>query len=290
MWIMPDADADILDGNVDTEDMIRIAQREQEMLEQNENESPKAGKKGKRARKGRKSKDSIESRENEGEQLEGEGDDEEVPQLVEAMDTSGANLDVQEHAEKPKRKGRNSGSTAKRKRKSTEKDASFLLENVVPNEEENSVMAGNKSASKRSRNTRSRKSDTKLVEEDTDEDEPAQLKDMNHSPQVQEGEGEEPISADLADLPKKLRRAKKNAGTSPRRTVQVVIESAVVDEDDVAATLHKPLTPAHMEHHRTHSGASAEAEKEAEITPKKALEKSLGKAESVRHRCDCQHQ
>ncbi|KAE9369317.1 hypothetical protein N431DRAFT_485242 [Stipitochalara longipes BDJ] len=298
-----------MDMDVDMEDLIAIAQQEQ--LESRA-ETPKVGKAekekrgGKKGRKGRKSKDLVEELEHEGEQLSGEGGNgghhEEVPEVVEATQEAmemngGANLDVQGHAEKPKRKNRPSGSTSKRKRKSTEADAPFQPGEVVP-EEDASMLTEVKSASNKRRNTRSRKSRSELVEENTDEDEPAQLKGIDDSSQhkatqnpMSEG-GEDSIPTESAADFLKTPQRTKNARDSLHQALQVLIGSAMVDDDPVAA-LHDPPTLAHSEHHRTHSASheeharnakkdlrsrgSAEPEEESEMTPKKASKKALGK-------------
>ncbi|PMD42697.1 hypothetical protein L207DRAFT_457172 [Hyaloscypha variabilis F] len=288
-----EGDMDV-DMDVGLEEMIAIAQQEQEQREGKGEKEKRGGKKG---RKGRKSRDLVKEPENEGQKLGEEGvnqnDDEEVPQLVEV---------IQEDIETSlgfRRKGRPNGSTTKRKRKSIEDDAPFRPGGVVPEEEEPPTLNEIKSANNKGRNTRSSKSRSELVEEDTDEDEPPQLKGMNDPPQEQATQdsvpedGEESIPENLSDLSNKLRRAKKNAAVSPRRTVQVVIEPDVAHNDDPAAGLHKPLTPAHVERNRSHStsheeppsnstkdarlGASTEPEEEAEMTPKKPSKKALGK-------------
>ena len=273
----------------------------------------RAGKEGKKGKKKggrvRNSKDLLkESKEQGEEQLGGEGAsgdvDKEVADLVETVHeamnaTIGANLDVHEYTEKPKKREGPNGTTKKRKRKSGDSDTSFEPEESVP-EVDVSMLVEFKTTENKGKNTRSRKSRSALMEEDANEDEPTQLRSKNNPVQhvptqdVIAEDGEEPVSADLVGLPNKLRRAKKKAKMSPHKSIEAVIAAAAVeDDDDSAAALHRPLAPAHTEHHRTSSNAQekavaqlqkgadprapADPEEELETTPNKPSQKALGK-------------
>lgn len=273
----------------------------------------KAGKKGKKGKKKggrvRRSKDLLKESEEQGEeQLGGEGAngdvDEEVPELVETVHeamnaTVGANLDVHEYTEKSKKRRGPNGTTKKRKRKSGDSDTPFEPEGAVP-EEDVSMLVEFKTAENKGKNTRSRKSRGALMEEGANENEPTQLKSKNNpeqhvpTPDVIAEDGEEFVPADIVGLPNKLRRAKKKAKMSPHKSIEAVIATAAMEDDnDSAAALHRPLTPAHMDHHRTSLNAqeeavaqlqkgvdrrvSADPEEELETTPKKPSQKALGK-------------
>jgi hypothetical protein len=308
---------------MDMEDLIAIAKAQEEGEGNGEgvdegwdegavSGTAKAGKKGKKGKKKggrvRRSKDLLKESEEQGEeQLGGEGAngdiDEQVPELVETVHeamnaTMGANLDVHEYTEKSKKRGGPNGTTKKRKRKSGDSDTPFELEGAVP-EEDVSMLVEFKTAENKGKNTRSRKSRGALMEEGANEDEPTQLRSKNspvqHVPaqDVIAEDGEEFVPADLVGLPNKLRRAKKKAKMSPHKSIEAVIATAMEDDNDSAAALHRPLTPAHMDHHQTSLNAqeeavaqlqkgvdrrvSADPEEELETTPKKPSQKALGK-------------
>jgi hypothetical protein len=310
--------------DMDMEDMIAIAKAQEDGEENGEgldesgdegavSGTAKAGKEGKKGKKKggrvRNSKDLLKESEEQGEeQLGGEGAsgdvDKEVPDLVETVHeamnaTIGANLDVHEYTEKPKKREGPNGTTKKRKRKSGDSDTSFEPEESVP-EVDVSMLVEFKTTENKGKNTRSRKSRSALMEEDANEDEPTQLRSKNNPVQhlptqdVIAEDGEESVISNLVGLPNKLRRAKKKAKMSPHKSIEAVIAAAAVeDDDDSAAALHRPLAPAHTEHHRTSSNAQekavaqlqkdadqrapADPEEELGTTPNKPSQKALGK-------------
>lgn len=321
-----------MDTNMDVEDMIAIAKvQEGDNGGEHEEvtEKPKMGKKEKKGKRSRPRKSQqLEAQEEEAEeQLGADGDhNEHIPELVEAVQNptnlslDGA-FDEQEHEKKPKKsrkRKRKSGDSdtafnpaevgleeqeeeevpipietkpaekaKKRKRKSRDADTALEREQNVPEEQvgdEAPMLVETKSAGNKSRRTRLRKSRDTVVEAETRE--PEETQDA-----IPEGEAET-ISAGLADLPKKLEQAKKKAKASLNKSIEVFIPALAEDDNDSAAALHRPLTPAHMGHHRTSSNSheeaavqlqkdaqsgSADPEREPETTPQKPSKKALGK-------------
>jgi hypothetical protein len=204
---------------------------------------------------------------------------------------------VAKPAPKSKRSRKSNGTTKKRKRDTVE--AESAIEPSQPVLEEQQA----ESAKNKARSTRSRKSRKAFVEEDTQE--PEATRDVfleGREASIQEPEvtqadgGDDTIPADLAELPKKLKKAKKKARISPHRAFEDIVPAPAEDDNDSAAVLHLPLTPAHTSHHRNesnaqednleaaaplrkdvHSSASVDPEEKANSTPKQPSKKALGK-------------
>jgi Myb-like DNA-binding domain len=262
----------------------------------------KQEKKGKRGRKARKPRDSEGRDEEDEEQLGGENEagvnnghveddaEEPVSQSMEGVQrTTNFGLDGAfdnvEYSERPTRSRKSNSTTKKRKRKSADSDDVFKPAQEEPEEDPEEDLAETKSAKNRGRNTRSRKSQNTVVEE--------QARDADVTQNAIPEPEREQVPPDLAALRQKLRRAKKNAKISPHTALDDIITAAAEDDNDSAAALHRPLTPAHMGHHRTSSHSLEEAaarlhrdaqsrgsaveEDELEMTPEQPSKKALGK-------------
>ena len=290
---------------MDVEDLIAIA-RVQSEGQRAEDEDGESADEQKRRRRARKSRDPEVQDEERGQQLSGENgegansghveDDTEGPtpnRLEGVQKTTNFSLDGafddREYAEKPKRSRKSNGTSRKRKHKSGDSDDMFYDMTGEGTEGEGAALAETKSGKNRGRNTRSRKSQNVGMEEET--------MDMNANQSALPELEEEQVPADFAELPKKLRRAKKNAKISPPKTLDDIVGATVEDDNNSSAALHRPLTPAHMGHQRTssclHEEAAAQVqndsqssgpfapEDELQMTPNKPSKKALGKRKAV---------
>ncbi len=199
--------------------------------------------------------------------------------------------DYTESMPKPKRSRKSNGTTKKRKRNTVKSNFVPETEEAAPEEQEPeepaSVLTEAKSSKNKARSTRSRKSRKPAAEEDIQEPEATQdaIADA----------GDNPVPTDLAALPDKIKRAKKKARVSPHKAFEDIV-MAEEDDNDSAAVLHRPLTPAHISHHRTGSNveddsieasaqlqmdarsfSSADLQDEPVPTPKQPSKKALGK-------------